>query len=356
MACGERTSLVCGRDRMYTMGVLLGDGRTVSDRPQATTGDSLSLTVEPRPDRSPPVRRLVAILPVVVMVMTTLLPAELGHAIVFAGPSPVEERVSGAPEGSAFATDTATTESTPSSTDEGGARDLGAQIPTPGPHPGGPPTANDQPAPETPSPADIGRAEAQGDGRDASEAPPAIPRGQSRLFARHDATSLLTPSPDPVRIGFHEASYRVALGMIPLGRPLGNDNTGKYEAPPVTTTEQDYMVMSSRSRPTPAVSAADIVMRPGEPVRAVVDGTVVESKPYRLYGKYPDTRVRIRSEEGKIVTMLHVTGSRVEAGQQVRAGETVVADTATSFPFLSQIDHYLGDTPRPHVHIEIKRG
>lgn len=185
-----------------------------------------------------------------------------------------------------------------------------------------------------------------------------FPEGPSRLFARHDGMHLYTPSADPVRIGFHEAAYRTAVGMIPLGRAIGNDNGGKYQLPPLTPTDQQYLVLSSRGRPHHATSAVDIVMRPGEPVRSVVTGMVVEVRPYMLYGVHPDAMIRIRSAEdnGKIVTMLHVTGTRVHVGQQVLAGETIVADTATSFPFLSQIDYYLGSKPHPHVHVEVKRG
>lgn len=189
-------------------------------------------------------------------------------------------------------------------------------------------------------------------------APPPFPVGPSRLFARHDAMHLFTPSADPVHVGFHEAAYPVALGMIPLGRALANDNGGKYQLPPFTPTDQKYMVLSSRGRAHHPTSAVDIVMRPGEPVRSVVTGMVVEVKRYALYGRYPDGMIRIRSAEdnGKIVSMLHMTGLKVHVGQQVLAGETIVADTATSFPFLSQIDYYVGGEPRPHVHIEVKRG
>lgn len=187
--------------------------------------------------------------------------------------------------------------------------------------------------------------------------PPPFPEGPSRLFADREGVRLYTPSADPVYVGFHEAAYPNALSLLPLGEPVINDNGGKYRVPGPTPTGQRFTVLSSRGRPHHAVSAADIVMRPGEPVRSVVTGTVVEVAPYLLYGKYTDARVRIRSAEDPnvIVTMLHVTRVRVQVGQQVTAGETLVAETATSFPFMSQIDYYLGDKPNPHVHVELKR-
>lgn len=187
---------------------------------------------------------------------------------------------------------------------------------------------------------------------------PAFPEGPSRLFAGRAGVRLYTPSADPVHVGFHEASYSNAMAMLPLGEPVANDNAAKYDAPGPTPTGQRFTVMSSRGRPHHAATAADVVMRPGEPVRSVVTGTVVEVTPYLLYGRYPDARVRIRAAENPsvIVTMLHVTRVPVHVGQEVRAGETIIAETATSFPFLSQIDYYLGDQPNPHVHVELKLG
>lgn len=187
--------------------------------------------------------------------------------------------------------------------------------------------------------------------------PPPSPEGSSRLFANRDGVKLYTPSADPVYVGFHEAAYPDALSLLPLGEPVINDNGGKYRAPGPTPTGQRFAVLSSRGRPNHAATAADIVMRPGEPVRSVVTGTVIEVAPYFLYGKYPDARVRIRSAEDPnvIVTMLHVTRVWAQVGQQVTAGETLIAETATSFPFMSQVDYYLGGTPNPHVHVELKR-
>lgn len=209
------------------------------------------------------------------------------------------------------------------------------------------------PPPAVPAPAGAAPAEPLAD----APAPPAFPEGPSRLFANRDGVNLYTPSADPVYLGFHEASYGNALTMLPLGETVANDNAHKYHGPGHSPTGQRFSVMSSRGRPNPATTAADIVMRPGEPVRSVVTGTVVEVKPYFLYGKYADAMVRIRSAEdpSMVVTMLHVTRVWVRDGQQVNAGETLIAETATSFPFMSQIDYYLGDKPNPHVHVELKR-
>lgn len=209
------------------------------------------------------------------------------------------------------------------------------------------------PPPAEPAPARAAPAEPVAAERAAS----AFPEGPSRLFANRDGVNLYTPSADPVYVGFHEASYGNALTMLPLGEAVSNDNAHKYHGPGRSPTGQRFSVMSSRGRPHHATTAADIVMRPGEPVRSVVTGTVIEVKPYFLYGKHADAMVRIRAAEdpSMVVTMLHVTRVWVQVGQQVNAGDTLIAETATSFPFMSQIDYYLGDQPNPHVHVELKR-
>ncbi|MBW3577933.1 MAG: M23 family metallopeptidase [Actinobacteria bacterium] len=184
------------------------------------------------------------------------------------------------------------------------------------------------------------------------EAP--YPVGPSRLFATFQELHLWTPSADPVLIGFHEAYYDGALAMLPMGQATALDNP-RFPGTPDRATGQPYAVLSSRGRRPEPTSAADIVVRPGEPVRAVVTGTVIEARPYLLYGKYPDGRVAIRSAERPdlVVTMLHISGLQVHVGQQVNAGETIVAAHGTQFPFVSHIDNYLGGNPNPHVHVEV---
>ncbi|HEX2029502.1 MAG TPA: M23 family metallopeptidase, partial [Nitriliruptorales bacterium] len=165
-----------------------------------------------------------------------------------------------------------------------------------------------------------------------------------------------TPSADPVLVGFHEAYSAQAFGLLPMGHAVAIDNP-RFHGTPDRPTGQDYAVLSSRGRRPEATSAVDVVMRPGEPVRAVVTGTVIDARPNLLYGTYPDGRVSIRSAERPdlVVTMLHISGLQVAPGQHVLAGDTIVAGGATQFPFVSHVDKYLDGAPHPHVHVEIKR-
>jgi hypothetical protein len=182
----------------------------------------------------------------------------------------------------------------------------------------------------------------------------APPPQQGIAFARAKGVTLFLPGQDPRLIAYHEASYDDAATLRPIGRLHRNASRTKFDPPP----DEDgppYTVMSSRGRGTPATSAVDVVMRPGTRVRSPVSGVVVQVKPYRLYGKYPDERVEI-SVDGHAdvhVVMIHLAHVRIRRGDEVSATLSVIG-VPRVFPFLSQVDDYVsgGD---PHVHIEIKK-
>ena len=176
------------------------------------------------------------------------------------------------------------------------------------------------------------------------------------VFAEHGGVSLVLPDPDALLVGFHEASYPTAMTFTPVGDEIANDNRTKFTAPPTDPAGPEYVVEASRGRPQDATSAVDVVLRKDEPVHAIVDGVVTDVRPYRLYGKYPDTRIEIQPDARPDlrVVMIHVVGIHVATGDRVRAGETLLADHANVFPFSSQIDNYFDHSQPPHVHIEIK--
>jgi hypothetical protein len=113
--------------------------------------------------------------------------------------------------------------------------------------------------------------------------------------------------------------------------------------------------MSSRGRAHPATSAVDIVVARGQQVYVPVSGTVVEIKPYRLYGTYRDLRVAIRPTDAPTlqVVMIHLEKVSLEVGDTVVASVTPLG-IARVFPFRSQVDDYVTGG-RPHVHLEVKR-
>lgn len=182
----------------------------------------------------------------------------------------------------------------------------------------------------------------------AGEAPP--------TFARYAGLDLVLPSDDTLLVAFHEAALPDALALRPVGHAAVNENPTKFDGM-AEEPGPNYLVLSSRGRPHPATSAADLVLRDGDDVLSPLTGRVTEVRPYQLYGEHPDTRVELApAEHPRLrVVLIHVDGVRVERGERVEAGETVLADSANRFPFASHVDRYFPDERWPHVHLEVKR-
>lgn len=181
------------------------------------------------------------------------------------------------------------------------------------------------------------------------------PAGAPVRFASYQDLELFLPSTRALISGFHEASYPHALRLRPWGTPLANDNPRKDAAAP-TDDGPNYAIMSTRDRPTQATSAVDVAVPHHAPIASPVSGRVVEVTPYALYGRYADTRIRIRPADRPdlLVTVLHLSAPAVRVGDDVVAGRTRIAGRSTAFPFRSHVDAYAGGRP-PHVHIELRR-
>ena len=149
---------------------------------------------------------------------------------------------------------------------------------------------------------------------------------------------LTIPSARVELIGFHQASHPGAQEINAAGTGL------------------EMMVLDSRGRGTPARSAADIVVPPGEPLRSPVTGTVVSATTYVLYCEHQDKLVYIEPDglPGWQVRLFHVQGDTPAVGTRVIAGETVVATGgANLLPFDSQVDEFTAEPSWAHVHVEV---
>ena len=102
------------------------------------------------------------------------------------------------------------------------------------------------------------------------------------------------PAGAVVRVGYHEASFHVALALTPMGRCLRDYNRTKFAEPPHPRAGLPGPVV--RGRGTPATTAADVAMPLGTIVLAPVTGVITSAKPYRLYGRYFDIRIAIRPD------------------------------------------------------------
>ena len=171
------------------------------------------------------------------------------------------------------------------------------------------------------------------------------------------------PPPRPTRgTGTGYQPYATA-GPVQLVHPVALvDLIGFHESGHDGGRQQDPLAgvvrprtLPTRYRGTGSRTAADIVVPPDTAVRSPVTGTVKSAGTYVLYCRYRDDKVVIRPDAAPDleVTVLHITGVQVRAGDRLVAGITQLAPRATPLPFESQVDRYAA-TPRwPHVHVEI---
>lgn len=171
------------------------------------------------------------------------------------------------------------------------------------------------------------------------------------VFATVAGQDLVLPN-TAIAVGFHEASRR-ALTLTPVGTPTHNHNARRVTLPSASA-ENRYLVLPTRRRNAPATSAADIRIEHGLPITSVVDGTVTEVSDYALYGRTPDMLVEIQSTKNPElrIRMLHIEDVRVQPGDVVVAGRTVIAGSSRQLPFASQIDRF--SSRGPHVHVEVR--
>lgn len=181
---------------------------------------------------------------------------------------------------------------------------------------------------------------------------------RDNVIATHEDVEIVQPSPHVAMVGFHEGAGHT-LDVVPGARPHRDLGSRPVESPS-RRDDLRSMVLPERGRGTGAATAIDIAMPVGRQVFAPVTGTVTAVSPYTLYGKYADTIIVIQPDDAPDVQLkvLHVTGPQVAIGDHVEAGRTPLADSATAFPFESQIDRFVepfAGRALPHVHMELMR-
>jgi hypothetical protein len=191
------------------------------------------------------------------------------------------------------------------------------------------------------------------------------------LFARYRTLDLhlAVAEQDLTELAFHQAAGPNALPMeslLPDADPALADHkrgTGRVyterdpdaTGPAVLTGEVIRMWRASRTGPPD--NAADIGALAGAPVFAPVTGTVIEVKPYLLYGVHDDLEIHIQPTGWPEIDLviIHVSDPTVKAGDLVTGGVTRIA----SVRLLSdRVNHQLADyTPDAgdHIHMQLNR-
>lgn len=176
------------------------------------------------------------------------------------------------------------------------------------------------------------------------------------LLGRVGDLLLHLPAAQAVLVSYHEAAYAEAFPISPVGRLTDNGNPTRFADPGADDDGGDYQIQVSRGRANGATSAVDVVLADDEPVLAPVTGTVVDVRPYQLYGTYDDVRLELRPDDApdKAVVLIHVRDVAVKVGDRVAVGD-LLAGGARAFPFDAVVDRATAPERYGHVHVEVKQ-
>ena len=194
----------------------------------------------------------------------------------------------------------------------------------------------------------------------------ANPASATPIFASYKSVKLHLPVAVKklTEIGFHQAANAYALhlktpmknanlALAAKNRSTGRDRSAQPSGPRAVLT--GLVIRMWRDRPGPPDTAADVGALAGTTVVAPVTGTVVNIRPYLLYGKYRDYELHIHPDgtSGLDVVMIHLTSLCCTAGEHVDAGLTPLAKIRKfSDKFHDQLADYT-KSPGDHVHIEV---
>lgn len=188
---------------------------------------------------------------------------------------------------------------------------------------------------------------------------PVAPSPRSVASPRPPRVTAVPPRRSSFRTGYRPYAQ---VGPVVLHFPgevvevVGLHESGNDGAQPQSPLQRKGIgLLDSRSRGTNGQGAADIVLDPARPVRSPVTGTVVRGGTYTLYCDNVDQYVVVEPDArpGWEVKMLHFQGLRVQVGDRVQAGVTVVGSGARPLPFASQVDKHTVAPHWPHVHLEV---
>jgi len=176
------------------------------------------------------------------------------------------------------------------------------------------------------------------------------------VLGRVGGLLLHVPAEEAVLVSYHEAAYPEALPITPLGSLLDNENPTRSLQHEEHADGTGFHVQVSRGRANASTSAVDIVLLPGEEVRAPISGTITDVRPYQLYGAHDDVRLELRPDGAPdhAVVLIHVQDVIVRAGDRVEVGD-VLAGSARKFPFSAVVDRQTEPERYGHVHLEVKQ-
>lgn len=215
---------------------------------------------------------------------------------------------------------------------------------------------------------------------------PAAPAAEpTPFFATFRGVKLRLPiaPADITVVAFHQASYSDAIPMVPLvgraslAQAAAAKRAARSAAASATTSPAAGASVQQVAFATPLGvwsgralslwrsgragamnSAIDCGARPGTAVYSPVDGTVMEIRAYKLYGKYSDFEIHIKPDAFSDVDLviLHTTEPHVTEGQHVVAGVDQISSVRKLAGVVSgiQLGEYTTEGGN-HCHVQFNR-
>jgi murein DD-endopeptidase MepM/ murein hydrolase activator NlpD len=154
--------------------------------------------------------------------------------------------------------------------------------------------------------------------------------GADSVVASVEGIDVLLPVAREVTtaIGYHAVDNADAVAFVPNGDLVSGGGISQRLADIFAGGGgvRYYLMQGVAGGASPATAGLDVGAVPGSPVVSPADGKVVAVKPYSILGRFPDTEVDIQlaADPSLLLLMTHLTRVRVQLGDDVTGGETVL--------------------------------
>jgi hypothetical protein len=187
------------------------------------------------------------------------------------------------------------------------------------------------------------------------------PTGVGVVVAQIEGLDLVLPVAREVTtaVAYHPVDNAGTVPFAPAGDRLSGGSLGQKLADIFAGggAIQYYLMDGAGGERSSSTAGLDVGAVPGSAIVSPVDGKVTAIKQYSILGRYPDVEVHIQlaRDPSLLLVLTHITRPKVEIGDVVARGETVLG-AVRGFPTtLDQaLSRYTSDTG-DHVQMMVLR-
>jgi hypothetical protein len=179
----------------------------------------------------------------------------------------------------------------------------------------------------------------------------ATPASDQVVIARVSDVPILLPVPGEATtaIAYHPVGSPDAVAFSPEGECVSGGGIGRRLADIFQSGGgvQYYLIGGDGGDGSAETAGLSVGAVPGSSIVSPVDGVVVAVKEYELSGRHTDVQVDIRlaADPTLMLVLTHVDDVRVEPGEQVVAGETLIGEVRA---FARELDQALREFTSDH--------